>query len=161
MHPAGHLLTASGLGLGLYAASGSPELGAGAFAGGFLIDADHYFDYLVLDRQTSLDPRRFLRYCLEGRLRTVLLVLHSYELLALLGLAALATGAPWLGGYWLGAAMHLGLDIGFNGRLIRDPVRFYAFAYRLRRRFRASALLAPPTPGRPVPDPALAPALPR
>lgn len=51
MMPGGHLVTAAALGGIAYATTGSTELAAGCFAGGFLIDLDHYFDYLVFEGQ--------------------------------------------------------------------------------------------------------------
>ena len=41
MMPGGHLATAAALGALSYATTGSTELAAGCFAGGFLIDLDH------------------------------------------------------------------------------------------------------------------------
>ncbi len=51
MMPGGHLATALALSGAAYAATGSPEAAAGCFAGGFLIDVDHYLDYLVFEKQ--------------------------------------------------------------------------------------------------------------
>jgi hypothetical protein len=79
----------------------------------------------------------------------VVLPLHSYELLALLLLAASLSHRDWLWGYVLGAALHLPLDIIFNGRLVPGGlVRFYSFACRARagflaERFADASRLAP------------------
>ena len=51
MMPGGHLATAIALGGVAYAATGSREAAVGCFAGGFLIDVDHYLDYLFFEKQ--------------------------------------------------------------------------------------------------------------
>src|SRR4029453_4195202 len=82
-------------------------------------------------------PARFPRYYLAGRTRTVVLLLHSYEVLALLALAAWGWNFTWLSGYVLGAAaLHLPLDIVFNGKVAgRNMVPFYSLVYRGRAGF--------------------------
>src|SRR5262249_31008032 len=118
MSPGGHLVTTAIAGAAVYAATGSVALTAGLAAGGFLIDLDHVFDYVLFERQRDLRPSAFLRYYLEGRVRRVVLPLHSYELFAVLLLLAWTTNREWLWGYVLGMALHLPLDIVFNGRLV-------------------------------------------
>ena len=99
-------------------------------------------DYVAFERQRDLRPGVFLRYYLEGRTQRLVLALHSYELFALLALAAWWSGAVWLWGYLAGGLMHLALDLIFNGELTpRSIVPFYSFAYRLSHRFEAQALL--------------------
>lgn len=151
MSPGGHLVTT------LAACAGSafltrdlPQaqslaLTAGIAAGGFLIDVDHALDYLVFEGQRDLRPDTFLRYHLERRMKRVVLVLHSYELFAGLGVLAWWLDVPVLWGYLMGALMHLALDIIFNGELTpRSISAFYSFTYRLAHRFDAVALLGPP-----------------
>jgi hypothetical protein len=146
--PGGHLLTT----LAACAASAfltrdvpladSLALTAGLVAGGFLIDVDHALDYVLVERQRDLRPSAFLRYYLEGRVKRVVLVLHSYEVFALLGLLAWHLDALALWGYLMGALMHLALDIVFNGRITPYSIAaFYSFGYRLRHRFDATVLL--------------------
>jgi hypothetical protein len=116
-------------------------LAAGLAAGGFLIDVDHAVDYVLFERDRRLTPSAFLRHYLEGRVKRVVLVLHSYEVFALLGLLAwrLDTFALW--GYLMGGLMHLALDIVFNGKLVpRSIIPFYSFTYRLAYRFDAVAM---------------------
>lgn len=138
MSPGGHLVTTA-LACGTaYAATGSPALTAGVAAGGFLIDVDHVVDYVLFDGRRDLRPAAFLRYYLEGRVQRTVLLLHSYELATLLALLAWATGWVWLWGYCLGMALHLPLDIIFNGRMVPGGlVHFYSFACRWRAGFRA------------------------
>jgi len=137
MSPGGHLVITAVACAAVYLGTGSTALTAGLAAGGFLIDLDHVFDYLVFEKQRSLRPSAFLRYYLEGRAQRVVLPLHSYELLALLALAAWMSHRDWLWGYVLGTALHLPLDIIWNGRMVPGGlVHFYSFACRARAGFR-------------------------
>ena len=138
MSPGGHLVTTAIACAAVYAGTGSPALVAGLAAGGFLIDVDHIFDYVVFEGQRDLRPSAFLRYYLEGRVRRVVLPLHSYELLVLLALLAWMGNVVWLWGYVLGMALHLPLDVVFNGRLVPGGLaHFYSFAVRARAGFLA------------------------
>ena len=138
MSPGGHLVTTALACGAAYAVTGSAPLTAGLAAGGFLIDVDHVIDYLAFDRQRDLRPGAFLRYYLEGRVQRTVLLLHSYELAALLALLAWATQWSWLWGYVLGMALHLPLDVVFNGRLVPGGlVGFYSFGCRWRAGFLA------------------------
>jgi hypothetical protein len=142
MSPGGHLVTTA-IACGTAAAiTGDVVLTAAVAVGGFLIDVDHAVDYVVFERQRDLRPGAFLRYYLEGRTRKVVLALHSYELFALIAVAAWWSDAAWLWGYLLGGLMHLALDLAFNGELTpRSIVPFYSFIYRLAHRFDARAML--------------------
>jgi hypothetical protein len=142
MSPGGHLATTAAACAASAVAADSWPLAAGIAAGGFLIDVDHAVDYVLFERQRDLRPGAFLRHYLEGRVRRAVLVLHSYELFAMLAAVAWWTQAPLLSGYLVGALMHLALDIVFNGRLTPYSIAaFYSFGYRLTRRFDAQALL--------------------
>ena len=143
MSPGGHLVTTAIACAAVYTATGSSALTAGIAAGGFLIDLDHVFDYIAFERQRDLRPAAFLRYYLAGRTRTAVLLLHSYEVLALLAFGAWSTNLEWLWGYVLGAAaLHLPLDIVFNGKVAgRNMVPFYSFVYRGRAGFQTARLL--------------------
>jgi hypothetical protein len=146
MSPTGHFVTTASVCLLSHALGGSGELTVGLFLGGFLIDVDHYFDYLVFERQTSLNPTRFLSYYLECKLERAILVLHSYEVMALLWLLAAFTPNKVLIGYLIGATMHLALDIYFNGQhVLRQPFHFYSFFYRQSKGFLASQMLDAPS----------------
>jgi len=142
MSPGGHLLTTAAATAAMGYATGSAPLAAAVATGGFLIDLDHAVDYVLFDRQRDLRPGAFLRYYVEGHVKRAVLVLHSYELMALLALIAWWTHAPWLSGYLVGALMHLALDIVFNGRITPFSIAaFYSFTYRAYHRFDAVALL--------------------
>lgn len=144
MSPGGHLVTTTIACSAVYAVTGSVGLVAGLAAGGFLIDVDHIFDYVVFERRRDLRPSAFLKYYLEGRVRRVVLPLHSYELLASLIVLAWLSNREWLWGYVLGMALHLPLDIVFNGRLVPGGlVHFYSFAVRARAGFLAERFADP------------------
>lgn len=116
----------------------------GIAVGGFLIDVDHAVDYVLVERQRDLRPAVFLRYYVEGRVRRTVLVLHGWELLALLAVVAWWTESAALTGYLLGAGMHLLLDVLFNGELTpRSILAFYSLAYRAAHGFDTQRLLAP------------------
>ncbi|MER3425466.1 MAG: hypothetical protein C4293_21750, partial [Nitrospiraceae bacterium] len=135
MKPQGHLITSVIATGATYAVTGSSELAIGVFCGAFWIDLDHYLDYVVFERQFSLNPFRFIRYYLDNQARRLVLVLHSYELMFCLGLLAMMIRSLPLIGYLIGATMHLILDIRYNDTL-RNPFRFYSFSYRQRRGFK-------------------------
>jgi hypothetical protein len=150
MSPGGHLLTTVAACATSAALTGSLPLTAGIALGGFLIDVDHALDYVLVERQSDLRPAAFLRYYMEHRARRVVLVLHSYELFALLIALAWWLDALPLWGYLLGGFMHLALDIGFNGESTpRSISAFYSFTYRLAHHFDARALLGEGTPAVP------------
>ncbi len=139
MSPGGHLVTTALACAGAYAATGSTALTLGLAAGGFLIDVDHVIDYVLFERQRNLSPAAFLRYYLDGKTQRVVLMLHSYELFALLAMLAWVTNSPWLWGWVLGMALHLPLDVVFNGKFATGGlVHFYSFAVRARAGFRAA-----------------------
>ena len=141
--PGGHLATSLILSTTTYYATGSVEASAGAFAGGFLIDVDHYLDYLLFEKQWRRpSPVSFLQYYFTNCPRKLVLPLHSVELMS--ALLALILVHPWplIVGYWVGAFMHLTLDVLVNGEYgLKRPMGFYVFSYRARNRFAAEKLL--------------------
>lgn len=143
MHPKGHLITSAGLTVGVFAATQSTIMAAGAFVGGFLIDLDHYFDYFVFNKQRDPRPRPFLDYYMNNRFERVVLPLHAYELMFALAAFAWFFPNPLLVGYLIGAVMHMSLDLHFNRDVIGSTLPFYSFAYRARQKFCKKRLLRP------------------
>ena len=142
MSPGGHLVTTAVASAATGIATGSPALAAAVAAGGFFIDIDHFVDYVLFERQRDLRPSAFLHYYVDGHVRHAVLMLHSYELFAVLLALAWWTGSALLSGYLVGALLHLALDITFNGRITPySIVAFYSFTYRLVHRFDAVQLL--------------------
>src|SRR5215813_7976666 len=130
MMPGGHLATSIALAGVAYFSTGSVETAAGCFAGGFLIDVDHYFDYLVFEKQWRRPgPVSFLRYYFTYSPKRLVLPLHSAEFMTVLLLVMLAGRWPVLVGYWIGAAMHLFFDVLVNGDYgLKRPALFYVFS---------------------------------
>ena len=141
--PGGHLTTSLILSTTTFYATGSVEASAGAFAGGFLIDVDHYLDYLLFEKQWRRpSPVSFLKYYFTNRPGKLVLPLHSAELMT--ALLALILIRPWpiLVGYWVGAMMHLTFDVLVNGEYgLKHPIGFYVFSYRALHRFVAGELV--------------------
>src|ERR1044071_6107186 len=139
MMPGGHLATSLTLGATTYYLTGSVEASAGVLAGGFLIDVDHYLDYLLFEKQWRRpSPVSFLQYYFTSRPRKLVLPLHSLELMSLLLVLNFIHPAPLLVGYWVGAAMHLVFDIVVNGEVgLKNPLLFYIFSYRAKHHFAA------------------------
>lgn len=140
--PGGHLATAIALSATAYGATGSVEAAAGCFAGGFLIDVDHYLDYLIFERQWRRPgPLSFLRYYFSYSPRRLVLPLHSLELMTILLAFIILHPNPLLVGYWFGAAMHLTFDMLVNGEhALKRVALFYVFVYRASQRFAAERL---------------------
>jgi len=145
MMPGGHLATSIALSGVAYVSTGSVEAAAGCFAGGFLIDVDHYLDYLVFEKQWRWPgPQSFLSYYFKACPKRCVLPLHSAELMTILFTVMLFRPWPLLVGYWFGAAMHLIFDVLVNGDYaIKRPILFYIFGYRASYKFATSELLAP------------------
>jgi hypothetical protein len=136
MSPGGHLVTTAIAGGIVLAATGSLPLTAGIAVGGFLIDVDHVVDYVTVERRRELTPAAFLRYYTAGRAQRAVLTLHSYEVFLALAVLAWWLDSRWLAGYLAGGAMHLALDIVFNGRLTQKNIfAFYSLGFRLVHRF--------------------------
>jgi len=141
MSPGGHAATTVVASSATAFLSGSLPLATAVAFGGFFIDIDHAVDYVLFNRQRDLRPAAFLRYYLEARPERLVLALHSWELFALLAAIAWWTGWPLLWGYLGGGAMHLLLDIAFNGELLpTNIVAFYSFAYRAAHGFNGAVL---------------------
>src|SRR5438552_1578801 len=94
MMPGGHLATAVALGGVAYTTTGSIEAAAGCFAGGFLIDVDHYLDYVLFEKQWRRPgPLSFLSYYFRYSPKRLVLPLHSAEFMTFLFLLILRH--PW------------------------------------------------------------------
>src|ERR1043166_1287470 len=98
MMPGGHLATSLALSGIAYVSTGSLEAAAGCFAGGFLIDVDHYLDYIVFEGQWRRPgPLHFLRYYFTYRPNKLVLPLHSLELMTALLIVIAAVPVYWAG----------------------------------------------------------------
>jgi hypothetical protein len=141
MSPGGHAVTTLVASAATAYLTGSLPVAAAVALGGFFIDVDHAVDYVLFNGQRDLRPAVFLRYYLEALPARVVLALHSWELFVILAVVAWLTACPLLWGYLGGAAMHLALDIIFNGELLpKNVLAFYSFVYRAAHAFSGAAL---------------------
>ena len=123
MAPPMHLLVASALGMGVYAATGSAVAGAATVVSGVLPDADHLLDYY--------------NWFVRGRVRRLFYLLHGWEYLAAFLVLAAALGwPPVLVGITVGYASHIVGDYLVNAR----GILVYSLAYRVGHRFRMQSL---------------------
>ena len=119
--PRYHLLASAALGGAFWAATGDRRALAAPLVSGFLVDFDHFVDYLLSRTRVGEE--------------TMFLPLHGWEFLPAwvwldrrLGLAG-----SLVGGY----VVHLGIDQLFNEKRSRWA---YLITWRARRRFRADTL---------------------
>ena len=137
----GHILTSAAAVSVAFVMTRSVSLGLGVAAGSLLLDADHLLDYVLIDKQRSLNPLRVLTYYRKYFPLRRLLLLHSYELLALLLGLAFVSGSKALGGFALGSLVHLGTDILPRSDLtLWSRIRLYSLAYRWHHGFSSSRL---------------------
>ena len=109
---------------------------AALFTGAVFIDLDHLIDYYLLYKSENKSLRDFFRVCHTHALPRYVLILHSYDLLALSAAALYLSGAmnELTLGLFAGFFIHLALD-----RLFNNIGRFsYLFVYRLLHGFRPS-----------------------
>jgi membrane-bound metal-dependent hydrolase YbcI (DUF457 family) len=115
----------------VYAVSDSAAMAVVTLLSGILVDCDHVIDYLVLHRPPHSMKDMFEKFY-ASRLTHVLVVLHSWELLAIIACAALATGwHPVLTGLFIGLGHHLLLDQIFNNVRPLGYFLSYRIYYRL------------------------------
>jgi hypothetical protein len=131
-----HIIVSLPIAAGVYLWAGSWPAAAACFLAGVLIDVDHLFDFAMNHDLRRI--RHFFRIMYASNLKRVYVLLHSYELIALLWLAVL-TG-------W-GGACAIGLAVGLTQHLIFDQIfnEVHGFTYfltaRIRCGFREEALL--------------------
>jgi hypothetical protein len=121
-----HVATSAAIAAGLYAATRSPQLAAGCFVAGFLIDIDHLVDYVV-EHGARPDPAHFFGTFREDLYRKARLPFHGWEWVAV-----------WVALSWANAwdPMFMGLAAGWLQHLLFDQVSNhaapggYSLAYR-------------------------------
>ncbi len=98
---------------------------------GILIDCDHVMDYLMEFRR-RLRIREFFETYRYRKQSLVWVVLHSWELLFLLGICVfLMNWNPWFVGTFIGFTQHIILDQIFN----KPNKCGYFFLWRLKNDF--------------------------
>ena len=120
----------------LFAVSKSWIIFTSSLISGFLIDCDHIFDYFWGFRK-RFRVKEFFDDHYNDKILFILVIFHSWELLALLSICAfLMTGNPWIIGITIGFTQHVVLDQIFN-----KPNRWlYFFFWRLKNGFDAKKM---------------------
>lgn len=108
--------------------TGSAAAGAACLLGGVLLDLDHLPDFL-LDSEEPFTVKNFLSWCYDLKWKKVYLLLHSYELYALLALSGFFFRSPAFYGFLLGMGLHLLMDQAGN-RFLNKWFYFFVFRYR-------------------------------
>jgi len=127
---------------GVTALALSPALGptsAALWASSWLIDMDHYWDYVVRngfrDRSLTraLEYNRVLNREAEGRPFIALHMLHTVEFMGLMGAVAATSGNPWVWAILWGVLLHTSLDLAYvYSRRILFWRAFSAIEYAIR-----------------------------
>ncbi len=122
---------ASGLTMAAFYALTRPswEATTVCFLSGILIDVDHVVDLCIYKKRIVLSAQALFNFCEREKGGKLYLVLHSYELLALLWISI---GLFKLSDVWLGLA--LGLSVHMALDQFSNPVRpwVYFFWYRIK-----------------------------
>lgn len=132
MNTKAHTLTSTALAAGLYATTSSVSMASGALLTGIFMDIDHVIDFFILSKE-RFSINGFVSWCYEGRWNKLVLMLHSYELLALYSLLVYRFPNPFLLGSLCGMGLHLTLDQIGNRHLIKTftiSKWFYFFTFR-------------------------------
>ena len=105
---------------------------------GVLIDIDHVFDYF-LEHKKRFRVKEFFDLHNNAKMLFFMVIFHSWELLALLGICAfLMKWDPWVVGVTIGFTQHIILDQIFN----KPNKWLYFFLWRLKNDFSAIKFLS-------------------
>ena len=103
-------LTISGL---LYMIFKSWGLAVSSLIAGIFIDLDHFFDY-INEHGLPFRIKNFFHVCNKSQFDKIILFLHGWEWVALLGIAAwLMDWNPWVTGTFIGIGQHIFLDFSY------------------------------------------------
>lgn len=115
----------------LYMMFRSWGLTASSLVAGIFIDLDHYFDY-IYSHGRPFRIKDFFRVCNNHQFNKIVLILHGWEWVALLGMAAWLTDwNPWITGTFIGIGLHIYLDTVYNGVGFRS----YSIIWRWKKDF--------------------------
>lgn len=137
MLPLGHVIASGFISIFVWAYFKSFGLAAVSFASGILIDLDHFIDYYS-NHAFTLNVKVMFDNCINIRFKKLYLVLHSYEVIALLWLAI---DIFHLSNAWKAVA------IGFTQHLIFDQITNpinklgYFLAYRIIKGFNKELII--------------------
>ena len=101
------------------------------FLSGILIDLDHIYDY-SREFGFPFNIKKFYKAYYSNEFSRWIMVLHSWEILFLIGMVAWFTGwNPWITGILAGFGHHLVLDTLYNNERLRS----YSFIWRRNHNF--------------------------
>ncbi|MDP8246718.1 MAG: hypothetical protein P9M00_01135 [Candidatus Tritonobacter lacicola] len=129
----------------VYALTRSFAMALGVLVGGVLIDLDHFVEHFSY-RGLSLDLRDMFHLCYYNLHSKLYLLLHSYELLVIIWIAALFVAkSDFLTGFAIGFTIHIIMD------QIDNPARAlsYFFIFRAIKKFDGDSIRRPGTKGKP------------
>ena len=116
----------------LYMIFRSWGLAISSLIAGILIDLDHFFDY-INDHSHPYSVKHFFHICNNCQFDKIVLILHGWEWVALMGIAAWLTGwNPWITGTFIGIGQHIFLDAFYNG----SGFKSYSLFWRWKKNFK-------------------------
>jgi hypothetical protein len=131
-----HIIISVSIGIALYAIFRSAALSISAMVTGIFIDLDHVFDYFR-EYGLRLDLKHFFYVFYETLFKRIVLPLHSWELVIILGImAAMLDWNPIVTGTVIGAGGHLIADQIYN----KGNLFAYLFLYRVIHNFKTSKI---------------------
>ncbi len=138
MRVTSHIKVSGILGLGVYAYTGETVSSVACFLSGWLIDLDHFLDW-VMNFGPTLKHARVLSNFRMHRYRRLYVIFHGWEyFIGLFAFHILYGLPPWVFYATLGGACHLALDQIYNGP--KRPLAYF-ITYRLYQRFKASNIV--------------------
>ncbi len=147
MRVTSHIKVSGILGLGVYAYTGALVPSVACFLSGWLIDLDHFLDWVVNYGPTP-DYNRVIYNLTRHRFRRIYLIFHSWEyFIGLFTFHILYGLPPWAFYATLGCTCHLALDQIYNGP--KKPLAYF-ITYRLYKRFKGPDIMIRVTTATPV-----------
>ena len=131
MKPVAHLTASAVVSTSIYILTKSVPVAAVSFFSGFLLDIDHFIDY-VREYGLRVSRKEFFRVYYETRFEKLLLLFHAWEWV--LGLLLLTWYSGWNGlmlGLVVGMFHHMAFDQFANGFTSGG----YFFSYRAAKGF--------------------------
>jgi hypothetical protein len=114
MSPKYHIAASTVISGILYAVFNSWAMSASSFVTGILIDIDHIVDYSIA-HGLRIDIKDFFKFFYEERYRRITLILHGWEWLLILVIAAwLVDWNLWVTGALIGWSQHMFFDKIYN-----------------------------------------------
>lgn len=129
-----HLIFTSALGFWVYSNTSNLTFALYFFAGGILLDLDHFIDYFIYFK-AKFRLLDFLN-CRYLKSRKTYLFFHSWELVLISLALSIFWGSAGLFLFSSGLVFHLVID-----NVQRKNLLFYLLSYRFYKRFDASSIL--------------------